>query len=133
MRSVDEVKAIPGQGMSGFLDRQAIFLGAPRFARERAAFSAEADADVDRLERQGKTVTALVSDDRLVGLVALRDKAVRGGGRCRCPSRIAKAAAGEPGRRLSWSRPHFEEEAGALGPDTRWADTWSGWLGWRVP
>ena len=73
-RPADDVKAIPGRGMSGLLEGRSIFLGAPRFAREQASFEARAEADIERLEREGKTVTALVSDKRLVGLIALRDE-----------------------------------------------------------
>ena len=84
-RPADDVKAIPGRGMSGSLEGRSIFLGAPRFAQEQGSFDARAQADVDRLEREGKTVTALVRDRRLVGLVALRDE----------PREDAKAAIAE--------------------------------------
>lgn len=74
VRSADEVKAIAGKGMSGSLDGHAIFLGAPRFAKEQGAFPDQAEGEIQRLETQGKTVTALVRDKRLVGLIALRDE-----------------------------------------------------------
>lgn len=74
VRSGDQVRAIAGQGVSGLLDGQEMFLGAPRFAEERSAFSAQARADVERLESQGKTVTALIRDKRLIGILALRDE-----------------------------------------------------------
>ena len=74
VRSADEVKAIAGKGMSGSLAGHALFLGAPRFAKEQGSFPDLAQGEIQRLETQGKTVTALFRDKRLVGLIALRDE-----------------------------------------------------------
>jgi len=75
VRPARDVKAIPGQGLVGTLDDRHIFLGAPRFAQQRASqVSARMVADMERLESEGKTVTALVVDDQLTGVLALRDE-----------------------------------------------------------
>jgi Cd2+/Zn2+-exporting ATPase len=70
-----DVKAIPGQGVVGTLDDRHIFLGAPRFAQQRASqVTARMVEDMERLEGEGKTVTALVVNDQLIGVLALRDE-----------------------------------------------------------
>jgi Cd2+/Zn2+-exporting ATPase len=74
VQSADAVRAIPGQGMTGFLAGQEIFLGAPRFAEERAPLPVGASERIAALEAEGKTVTALVADGHMLGLIALRDE-----------------------------------------------------------
>ncbi|MBX9934316.1 MAG: cadmium-translocating P-type ATPase [Methylobacterium sp.] len=74
IRAADEVKAVAGQGMTGRLDGQDLFLGAPRFARDRTEFSPDVLSRVERLEAEGKTVTVLVVSGRLMGLIGLRDE-----------------------------------------------------------
>ena len=68
-----EVRAIPGKGMEGVVDGQHLFVGAPRHAAERAPLPEAARLRIETLEQDGKTVTVVVSGDRTVGLVALRD------------------------------------------------------------
>lgn len=75
IRPARDVKAIPGQGVVGSLNDRRIFLGAPRFAQKWASHvDTRATEDMERLEREGKTVTALVVDDRLTAVFALRDE-----------------------------------------------------------
>ena len=69
------MKAMPGKGVVGNLDGREIFVGAPRFARDYAGASLDvSQADIERLEREGKTVTTLVVDGRLHAIFALRDE-----------------------------------------------------------
>ena len=74
IQPADAVAAIPGQGLTGSLAGQEIFLGAPRFVEGRAPWPDGARARSDALEAEGKTVTAVVVGDCLVGLIALRDE-----------------------------------------------------------
>lgn len=74
VQPADAVTAIPGQGLTGLHAGRKIFLGAPRFVEGRAPWPDGARARSDALEAEGKTVTALVVDENLVGLIALRDE-----------------------------------------------------------
>ncbi|WP_186421028.1 heavy metal translocating P-type ATPase [Bosea sp. CS1GBMeth4] len=74
VRPAANAAALAGRGVTGELDGVAIFVGAPRHARERAGFDNEALAAVERLEAAGKTVAAIVADGELAGLIALRDE-----------------------------------------------------------
>lgn len=74
IQPADGVRAVPGQGVTGSLDGQEIFLGAPRFAEGGTTWPAGASERSAALEAEGKTVTALVVGGRLVGLIALRDE-----------------------------------------------------------
>ena len=74
VRAAANAAAIAGKGVTGELDGIAIFVGAPRHARDRASFDASALEAVERLETAGKTVAAVIADGELAGLIALRDE-----------------------------------------------------------
>ncbi|KOX58248.1 ATPase, partial [Streptomyces purpurogeneiscleroticus] len=67
-------KALGGKGVSGRVGGLDLFLGSPREAAARAAFTAEQEARVSALYGEGKTVAALVVGGSLAGLLAMRDK-----------------------------------------------------------
>ena len=87
--------ALPGRGASATVEGRRLTVGSPRFAREQGTLGAEAAAQVERLEGQGKTVVALVavvqsgqalrsqaevpesqrSGSELLGLIALQGEA----------------------------------------------------------
>ena len=72
--SVSATRAIPGKGMAGHLGETAIFIGAPRFAAERAALPAGMNEQIAALEAQGKTVVVVLEGETVAGLIALRDE-----------------------------------------------------------
>lgn len=74
IQPADGVIAILGQGVTGSLAGQEIFLGAPRFAEARASWPAGMRERSTALETEGKTVTVLAVNGRMVGLIALRDE-----------------------------------------------------------
>lgn len=69
-----EAAALAGQGVTGKVDGQSVFVGAPRHAVSRAPFDTKAQSAADTLESAGKTVAAVVVDGALAGLIALRDE-----------------------------------------------------------
>ncbi|AWT37792.1 cadmium-translocating P-type ATPase (plasmid) [Deinococcus actinosclerus] len=74
-----DARALPGQAVLATVEGRPYAVGSPRFARERGALDAGAQAQVEALERQGKTVVALIEAPlldapRLLGLIALRDE-----------------------------------------------------------
>lgn len=66
--------AIAGQGVTGTVDSEEVFVGAPRHAMSRASFDDKAQAAVNELESAGKTVAAVIAQGSLAGLIALRDE-----------------------------------------------------------
>ena len=58
--------ALPGRGVEAHVEGARIFVGATR--------DAEPHPEALRLEAEGKTVSAVLRDDALVGLIALRDE-----------------------------------------------------------
>ncbi|PWR23043.1 heavy metal translocating P-type ATPase [Zavarzinia compransoris] len=68
----DNVAALAGQGLTGTIAGELLFLGSPRAAAERAAFDA---GPVAALEEAGKTVAVLTRGEQALGLIALRDEA----------------------------------------------------------
>ncbi|MBN8870730.1 MAG: cadmium-translocating P-type ATPase [Solirubrobacterales bacterium] len=67
--TADGVEAVPGSGLTGFLDGQCLRLGRPGYI-EADGISGE----VARLQEAGSTVVLLESDERLLGAVAVRDE-----------------------------------------------------------
>jgi Cd2+/Zn2+-exporting ATPase len=71
---VSATRAIPGKGMEALLGETTIFIGAPRFATERAALPAEMAERIAALEAQGKTVVVVLEGEIVAGVIALRDE-----------------------------------------------------------
>ncbi|CAN7424194.1 heavy metal translocating P-type ATPase [Bosea sp. LjRoot9] len=71
---VSATRAIPGKGMEAFLGETPIFIGAPRFAAERAALPTEMADRIAALEAQGKTVVVVLEGEIVAGVIALRDE-----------------------------------------------------------
>ena len=71
---VSATRAIPGKGMEALLGEIPIFIGAPRFATERAALPTEMAERIAALEAQGKTVVVVLEGEIVAGLIALRDE-----------------------------------------------------------
>ena len=67
-------QALGGKGMVGKVGGLDLFLGSPREAAARAAFTEEQAAQVSALNDLGKTVAALVVNGALAGLLAMRDE-----------------------------------------------------------
>jgi Cd2+/Zn2+-exporting ATPase len=68
------VRAIAGKGMEGLVGETRVFIGAPRFAAERASLDAGTQDAVAQLEDEGKTVAVVVANEAVAGLIALRDE-----------------------------------------------------------
>ncbi|TDR89811.1 heavy metal translocating P-type ATPase [Enterovirga rhinocerotis] len=69
-----DAAALGGKGVTGTVGGERVFLGSPAAAAERAALSDDQRASIERLNGEGKTVSVLLVDDVLAGLVAMRDE-----------------------------------------------------------
>ena len=67
-------KAIPGKGVEGSVGGVAIFLGSGQAASERVVMTEAQRLAIDSLNGQGKTVSVLVADGVVAGLIAMRDE-----------------------------------------------------------
>ncbi|NIX78361.1 heavy metal translocating P-type ATPase [Microvirga terricola] len=74
LASATNVRAIPGRGMEGTIGSQPIFIGAPRFAAERAAPDTNLIRRFEALEEEGKTVALVVKGGTVAGILAFRDE-----------------------------------------------------------
>ncbi|WP_428031943.1 heavy metal translocating P-type ATPase [Ancylobacter sp.] len=72
--AVREAGALGGEGVSGTVDGVALFLGSPKAAAARAPLAEAQLAVIATLNDAGKTVTVLLGDGRVQGLLALRDE-----------------------------------------------------------
>ncbi len=68
-----EARAIPGEGVSGSVGRDSVFLGAPGAAAAHADLT-ESTAEIDRLTEAGRTVVVVVAGRAVAGLIALGDR-----------------------------------------------------------
>ncbi len=69
-----DAKAIAGKGVSGKVGGKAIFLASAQAAHEQVALTAEETARVAAFNDEGKTVSVLLVDDKVAGLLAIRDE-----------------------------------------------------------
>ncbi|QPC91391.1 heavy metal translocating P-type ATPase [Mesorhizobium sp. INR15] len=67
-------RAISGKGVEGKVGGVAVFLGSGQAAAERATLTEAQRLAIDGLNSQGKTVSVLVADGTVAGLIAMRDE-----------------------------------------------------------
>ncbi|WP_432695174.1 heavy metal translocating P-type ATPase [Marinobacterium sp. YM272] len=69
-----EGRAHPGRGMEAMIGAQLIRAGSPLFAREAGMLEPALEAAIQALEEEGKTVVTLFTEQRMLGVLALRDE-----------------------------------------------------------
>lgn len=72
--SANDGKALGGKGITANVEGHAIFLGSPQAAAERASLTADQTSQIAALNDDGKTVSVLLANDAVVGLIAMRDE-----------------------------------------------------------
>ncbi|MCP9757973.1 heavy metal translocating P-type ATPase [Aquitalea sp. S1-19] len=70
---VSDFSALPGQGISGTLAGKSYTLGQHRLMQERALSNATINGEIAKLEQQGKSVTLLADETRVLALFAMAD------------------------------------------------------------
>ncbi len=70
---VTKFKAIPGHGVEGMVDNKKVMLGNRRLMTREKIDVGISEADIRRLETEGKTVMLLAIDNKLAGLIAVAD------------------------------------------------------------
>jgi Cd2+/Zn2+-exporting ATPase len=73
-RTATRSRAIGGEGVEGVVGAKTVFLGSPKAAAVRVAFSAELDAQIVQMNDDGKTVSVLLVEQTIAGLIAMRDE-----------------------------------------------------------
>ncbi len=74
LKPMQQFETISGEGVVGKIEGgQTILAGNRRLMQERAIDLKIAAGDLDRLEEQGKTIILVAKEDKLIGLVAVRD------------------------------------------------------------
>jgi len=69
-----ESQALTGRGIEARLNGQVVVVGSPALLRERQIGLDAMQADLERLQAQGKTVVGVGKDSTLLGIIALRDR-----------------------------------------------------------
>lgn len=69
-----DASAAAGKGVTGRVGGLSLFLGSPDAAGEHVALSIEQADRVASLSDEGKTVSVLVADDQVAGIIAMRDE-----------------------------------------------------------
>ncbi len=69
-----DARAISGKGVVGRVNGQSLFLASPKAAQEKASLSQAQETIVRAFNDEGKTVSVLLIDDQIVGLLAIRDE-----------------------------------------------------------
>jgi len=70
---VQDFKALPGRGTSGSIAGRRLVLGNHRLIHERGLCGAELETELARHEQQGRTVTLLADDTRVLALFTVAD------------------------------------------------------------
>lgn len=70
----DQVTAVGGKGVAGQVGQRKLFLGSASSANAQVKLSDAATAQITALQEQGKTVSVLIADGVVSGLIAVRDE-----------------------------------------------------------
>ncbi|HWK64060.1 MAG TPA: heavy metal translocating P-type ATPase [Rhizobiaceae bacterium] len=109
-------RAVSGKGVEGKVGGVALFLGSARAAAERVSLSPDQASRVEDLNGEGKTVSVLLANDAVAGIIAMRDEP-------REDAKAGLAALGELGIRTVMltgdSRKTAEAIAAGLGIEAR--------------
>ncbi|MDP3789318.1 MAG: heavy metal translocating P-type ATPase [Candidatus Omnitrophota bacterium] len=70
---VDKFVSLPGRGITGNINSSELIAGNRNLMQEKGVDIQTAEADLDRLENEGKTVMFLARDRQLIGLLIVRD------------------------------------------------------------
>lgn len=70
---VEDFTALPGQGISGIIDGKKWFMGNHRMVEELKQCSIDLEKQIFNLEKQGKTVVALIGETGVQCLIAVAD------------------------------------------------------------
>jgi Cd2+/Zn2+-exporting ATPase len=66
--------AVGGKGVTGSVGGLSLFLGSPNAAQERVRLTSEQTALVSAMNDEGKTVSVLLAEDEIAGLIGMRDE-----------------------------------------------------------
>lgn len=69
-----DAKAISGKGVSAKVGGETVFLGSPQSAAEHAQLNEEQKSRIVAFNDEGKTVSVLVANGNVAGLIAMRDE-----------------------------------------------------------
>lgn len=72
-REVTEFTALAGRGVQGVIDGRTYFLGNHRLIEEKGLCSPKLETELYAQEEQGRTVTLIATDDRVLGIFAVAD------------------------------------------------------------
>lgn len=73
LQEIEDFEALPGRGVRGRIAGQALLLGNHRLIHEQGLCSDALEAQLGRIEEQGKTVVMLADAQRVLGLFAVAD------------------------------------------------------------
>ena len=67
-------KAVAGKGVAGNVSGEDVFLASPRAAEEMAGLTSELKEQIATFNADGKTVSVLLVDNKVAGILAMRDE-----------------------------------------------------------
>jgi Zn2+/Cd2+-exporting ATPase len=73
--AAQNVISVGGKGVAGSYFGQALFLGSVTATLEKVTISAELAKQIEALQNDGKTVSVLIADTEISGIIAMRDQA----------------------------------------------------------
>lgn len=70
---VDNFKAVSGKGAVGTIDKKEVLIGNKKLLNEYQVSNDQFERDIEKLEKEGKTVVSLVIDGKVQGIIAITD------------------------------------------------------------
>ena len=70
---VDEFRSIAGKGVIGRIDGRLYYVGSPKFVSSMFSDALQVEG-LEELEKEGKTLVFIADEERLIGVIAVRDR-----------------------------------------------------------
>jgi len=74
LKKASDSQNLSGRGVQATVAGKRVTIASPRYANEIAAFSPQQESIIQALEDKGKTIAVVLADEKLLGIIALRDE-----------------------------------------------------------
>ncbi|MCC2645174.1 MAG: heavy metal translocating P-type ATPase, partial [Burkholderiales bacterium] len=70
---VDQFLAIPGRGVTGYIENKQYYVGNHKLAEENGICNAEVESVLEKIEQEGKTTVVISTSRQVLGIIAVSD------------------------------------------------------------
>jgi Zn2+/Cd2+-exporting ATPase len=74
LKKTSDSQSLRGRGVRAKVANKLVTIASPNYAKEISAFSSDEETAIQALEDEGKTIAVVLADEKILGIIALRDE-----------------------------------------------------------